>query len=149
MTKPKLSIAFSTAILLVLIWMAWEAANFQELASYFPLYISLFAIVLVSIDLIKQIRNLVVSDSDGENSEINRKEALAVVKYILWFFGYFILIITIGFLVGTTVFLLLFLILETKFKIVKAVITTAITLAVILALGEIMGLRWIVGIFGI
>ncbi|SFB01449.1 Tripartite tricarboxylate transporter TctB family protein [Lentibacillus halodurans] len=148
MTKSALSIAFSAGLFLVLIWMAWEAANFQELASYFPFYISLIAIVLIVVDLITQLRKVRKKEVDDKD-EISKKETGAVIKYILWFVGYLLMMLLIGFLIGTSVFLLLFLLLETKLKLIKAVPITALTIAVILLLGRIMSLEWPSGMIGI
>lgn len=148
MTKTTLSIAFSIGLFFVLIWMAWEAASFQQLASYFPLYISLFAIVLIVIDTITQIRKA-KKKKDGEEDKINKNMTASVIKYILWFTGYLVIMLLIGFLMGTSIFLILFLMLETKYKIIKTIIITALTIMIIIILGYVMGLEWPAGIIAI
>lgn len=147
MTKSQYSLMFSVGVLLVMIWMAWEASSFVKIASYFPLYIALFAIVLILVDLTNQI--IKMSRKKDSEKKVSKKTAGSVFRYILWFVGYLLLMLLIGFLIGTSIFLFLFLMIESKMKIAKVLMIIALTIMAIMIFGYVMDLRWPIGVFGI
>ena len=146
MTKSKYSLLFSISVFLVLIWMAWEATRFQKIASYFPLYIALFAIVLIVINLIMQIKDMIKNTDDEE--KLTMQMTIPVIKYILWFVGYLVLMLFVGFLIGTVIFLFLFLVIESRIKLFTSIFIVAVTIAAVIHLGRVMDLKWPTGMIG-
>lgn len=146
MKKQLYSIIFSVFMLLVFCWMAWQALDFHELARYFPLYLSLVAVVLSLLSIFLQVKKYLAHrhKSNEANSEFNPE----VFKYIGWIIGYVFLIFLLGFVIGTAVFLAAFLLFETKQSLIKTALSVTITIGMILLFGSLMKLYWPTGVLG-
>lgn len=138
MSKGVLSIVFSFSILLLFILMAIEAHGFQKLARYFPFYISLCGVVLASV--------LVFIDLTKLRKTKERIINFIAIKYIVYIVAYFAAIMIVGFMAATVLFLLVFLLVESKFKIWSAVLSVAITLGFLNLFGYYLNLEWYSGI---
>ena len=143
MSKSAYSMLFSVCILFLFSWTAWQAAGFKKLASYFPLYISLIAIVLAVIQVIIEIRKYKANTAHEEQEQSGFGN---VIQYIAWFVGYSVVIFILGFIIATGVFLVLFLKLETKYSWLKTALSTAVTIILLLLFGELMNLYWPTGL---
>lgn len=146
MSKEKYSLIFSVAVFFLFCWLAWEARNFAKLASMFPMYIAIVAAVLSLIDIV--IKLIKIKDSQKDEKPVHENPLLAV-KYILWIIGCLVLIYLFGFLIGTAIFLFGFLIIETKFGILKASVSVVITVGALMLFAEMMTLYWPEGLFNI
>lgn len=140
MNKHLYSIAFSCFVFILFVWMAWEAASFQKLASYFPFYISLVGILVCLVDIFLQIKRYRIQRTT--RTETLTKYNIDTVKYILWIASFPILILLIGFIPGTVVFLFAFFTFETKWKLLRTCISIAIVIVVLVSLGNIMNFYW-------
>ena len=66
----------------------------------------------------------------------------AALKYLLIIIGFLVLIYIFGIFVGTAIYLFCFLYFETKFGLVKSIISVAIVIGFIMIFGDVMNLYW-------
>lgn len=138
--QMKISLVFSILLLFIFCWTAYEALQFAELARYFPLYVSVLGITLVVIELISSIVKNIKNPGNKTEFHPQLKEAF---KYILWIVSFLLLIYIVGFKIATAIFLLSFLILESKFKLVKALLSVAAVIFFLIIFGDYyMNLNW-------
>lgn len=152
MNNQRYVLLFSIGLFLFFGWMAWEAASFTEKARYFPYYISITATVLTFFNVLINIR--VLLKQKAQAAEVIREQedeeiSEPVLRYILWVVGFIVVIILIGFLPATVLFLLTFLYIETGYGILKAFVGTAAALTFILLFSSYMTIYWPSGIFPI
>lgn len=160
MRKSHYSLLFSFFLFLVFVYAAWEAYSFNELAKFFPFYIAILGVVLtaihVIISIIAFIRENKVFQTEQKSEQkpaqksekkSDEEEEGSVLKYMLWIIGYIGFIYLIGFLSATTLFLLAFLYVESKFSILKTIIAIIITQIVIHVFASSINLYWPEGIF--
>lgn len=138
-SKEKLSIVFSLLVIALFCWAALEAQQFRELARFFPFYISIMGAIIVFAELLLQIRR--------QNRSIKLKRPIhenlpMALKYLLVIIGFLVLIYIFGIFVGTAIYLFGFLYFETKFGLVKSIISVVIVVAVIMFFGNVMNLYW-------
>lgn len=150
MDKQKLSIIFASFLFLVFCYTTWESIGFADRARFFPLYISVAAAIITLLHIIISVVKLRKGhkeqfESDQEASEDDE----SVIKYIVWVIGYIAVIYLIGFLPATVIFLAAFLLVVTKFSIIKTVISMVVTLGLILTFGSVMNLYWHEGLINI
>ncbi len=149
----KYQIGFVVALLGLFSWASWEAMGFSQLARFFPLYVSIAAIILSVIQLIIEVRLGIIKQSS--DAEIDGREATLVkrlpetIKYLGWFFGYFVLIYLIGIMAATVVFLFSFLLLEAKMRWFHIVIGVMSTVFIINLFGSTMNLHWPKSLFNL
>lgn len=145
MNKEKSNILFIAILCFFFGWAAWEAYNFAELASFFPFYVSLFGLLIGVIQLIISVVKLGrKTSSDQTEEDVN---ILGSLKYMGWVIGYIVLIIVIGFLPATVVFLAAFLFIVSKMKWYKIILSIVLTLTVIALISNMLTIYWPTGIF--
>jgi TRAP-type C4-dicarboxylate transport system permease small subunit len=138
--KLSFPLAFSVFLLLIFIFMIYQALEFQILARYFPLTIASLGAVLLVVEIIFQLKN---KETTKKNEEINSN----TLKYLAWIVGYMILIFIIGFILATIVFLFAFFKTESGYSLIKNIITTAVVIGVIFILEYFLNLNWPTGLF--
>lgn len=147
MNKALANILF-TGFIFLLFTFAWvEAMTFSRLAQFFPLYISIAGSILSLVYLIKTI-----IDYRKETSSEERKEHVLILmpfRYIGWVIGYLIMMYIFGFLISTSVFLLVFLIFESKMKVIESMISVAIVLVVVSYLSAAINIAWPSSLIGL
>jgi len=144
--RYKYRIGFVSALLLLFTWAAWQARDFAELAQFFPLYISVGAVILLIIQLVMEIRASIAAPSAGGEDDGLEAQMLeripAALKYLGWFFGYILLIYFIGLMAATALFLLGFLLMEARMRLLPALVGVVITVLAINLFGDVMKLYW-------
>jgi flagellar biosynthesis protein FliP len=145
-TREKYSLIFSCFLFVLFSGAAWQAYHFVELARFFPFYISIVAAIVSLGEMLLIIRKIKKRKGEAENSLEDSKQSGSVVKYMIWIVAYIVIIIVLGFLPATVLFLFAFLYFETKFSLVKSLLSVAITMTVITIIANIMTLYWPKGI---
>lgn len=146
MNKSLANIIFTGFIFALFTLAALEALTFSRLAQFFPLYISVAGSILSLLYLIKVIKEHIKITSPEE-----RYEQIAILKplrYIAWIIGYLLMIYVFGILIATAVFLFVFLILESKLKVLTSVLSTAVMLVIITYLSEAINIAWPTNLLG-
>ncbi|TCT21709.1 tripartite tricarboxylate transporter TctB family protein [Melghiribacillus thermohalophilus] len=152
MAKAKYSIYFSIFLLVIFTYAVIDALTFAKLARFFPLYIAAIAVFFALMDLILNIYRylkLRKSEQREQEDQEDTEEFTGTVRYMIWIIGYVTGIYILGFMITTTLFLVLFLLFETKFGIIKTSVSTAITIGIILLFGNMMNLYWPKGLLNI
>lgn len=157
MTKQAYSLLFSVGLLLLFSYAAWEATNFNELARFFPLYISLAAVLLTFILVLQSMVAFMKArkvqqrsaGKAGQEKQEQQEEKESVLRYMLWFIGYVAIIYVFGFMAATILFLFAFLRIETKYNLTKTVISIAIVYGLIQLFSSVMTLYWPEGVIPI
>ncbi|MET3699861.1 tripartite tricarboxylate transporter TctB family protein [Bacillus oleivorans] len=143
------SLIFSVFLFLLFSYGALESSSFSKLAKFFPLYIAIAGVVLTLILVIVNIVKVVKEKekkADQSGDQTGEKEG-SNLKYMLWIIGYVFLIWLIGFLAATTLFLILFLHIESKFKTLYIALSLVLTHGVIFVFSNAINLYWPAGIF--
>lgn len=139
-SKSKVSLVFTVLLTLLFIWFALEATTFSERARFFPLYISLIAILFVVIELVLTFTRFFSKKEEVSSFHPNLIEA---IKYIGWIMLLLGLIYLVGFKVGASVFLGAFLYFVTGFKWWRVLVAVAITFTCLFLFGDYyMNLHW-------
>lgn len=137
-----------TGLMFLLFTFAWiEALTFTRLAQFFPLYISLAGSTL---SLVYFLKTLV--EYKKETTAEERAEHILILRplrYIAWVIGYLLLIYVFGFLISTAVFLFVFLIYESRMKVMGSLLSMAITLVVVTYLSAAINIEWPVSLLGL
>lgn len=139
MSKERLSILFSIIIFVIFCWAAIEAQEFRELARFFPFYIAIMGAIVVLADLLLQLRRQSKNKKPGRVLHENLPAAL---KYLLIMISFLVCVYIFGIFVGTAIYLFCFLYFETKFGLVKSIISVAVVIAFIVIFGDVMNLYW-------
>ncbi|WP_462420280.1 tripartite tricarboxylate transporter TctB family protein [Salinicoccus sp. Marseille-QA3877] len=147
MNKALANILF-TGFIFLLFTVAWvEATTFSRLAQFFPLYISMAGSILSLVYLIKTIidyRKETTAEERGEHVLI-----LMPFRYIGWVIGYLIMMYIFGFLISTSIFLFVFLIFESKMKVIESMVSVAIVLVVVSYLSAAINIAWPSSLLGL
>lgn len=147
MNKALANILF-TAFIFLLFTFAWvEATTFSRLAQFFPLYISIAGSIVSLVYLIKTI-----IDYRKETTAEERHEHVLILlpfRYIGWVIGYLIMMYIFGFLISTSIFLFVFLIFESKMKIIESMVSVAIVLFVVSYLSAAINIAWPSSLLGL
>lgn len=156
MIKSHYSVMFSVFIFLLFLFGAWQAYSFSELAKFFPYYIAIvgavLALIIVIVSIVsiqKEKEGVKQVDSVDSSEQDSDEDGKLTLRYMAWFTGYIVLIYVIGFLAATTLFLILFLYLETKYSVLKILISVIATHTVIYLFSSAINLYWPEGIFPI
>jgi len=128
-------------MLLFFIYTAIEATTFRELASYFPLYLSILAIVMMTIEIIRQIISI-KKGKEEEKGEVMHPNIGAALKYMGIIILYAVLVYIIGMVIATAIYVFAFLLLIAKMKWWKAALITGILIAAIVTFANVMNLYW-------
>lgn len=140
------SILFTICLMLVFSYTAWEASSFNRLAQFFPYYLSIIAAFCCFISGLTQIIVLIKERKKGQSKDI--LQFLAPLRYIGWIFGYVLLIYLVGLMVATGIYLMLFLIIESKIKVWKSLATTVFVLIALSVFSGYLNLYWPSNIMG-
>lgn len=147
MSKDLKSILFTGFLFIVFLLMALEANSFSDKAKFFPFFVALMASLLSLLSIILQTITL-IQKRQKESKAVDEaaSDIKEVFKYLLWVIGYIVTIYFIGFIFATTLFLLLFLKIESKFKWVPTIFSTGIVIGILLLLERLLNLYWPLGI---
>lgn len=147
MNKNIANIIFTTFIFILFTAAAIDALTFSRLAQFFPLYISAAGAILSFIYLIK-----IIIEHIKHTSPDDRNERLLIVKplkYIAWIIGYLMLIYIVGMLIATGIFLFIFLILESKMKVLSSILAVSVMLVLITYLSAAIDIAWPTSLLGL
>lgn len=131
------------------IWAYTVASDFRPRASYFPLAASGMIVVFGTLQLGLDLRNyffgrpVVIPGLDVESPifGLGSKGLIPALRYVSWFIVYMALMYVTGVLVASVVFILVFLLLEARWPLGRAVLlSVGVTLAVSLMIRG-LGLR--------
>ncbi|SDP17814.1 tripartite tricarboxylate transporter TctB family protein [Halobacillus aidingensis] len=139
MTKQTLNVIFTICIFIVFVWAAVTALAFSRLAQFFPLYVSIAGSLVSGIYLVKEVAKIM------KQKEKDSHPKVLIVKpiiYIGWIVGYVITISLVGLFVASTIYLIAFLLIESKFTFVKALYSTGIALVIITVLSNLLNIAW-------
>ncbi|WP_158738036.1 tripartite tricarboxylate transporter TctB family protein [Alteribacillus sp. YIM 98480] len=146
MNKEKLNVIFTFSIFIVFVWAAITALTFSRLAQFFPLYVSVAGSILSGFYLFSEIIKRFKQKEKGEKVRV---PIIRPCIYIAWVIGYILLIYLIGLLLASTIFLIAFLVVESKFAIFKALYSTGIAVGVIIVLSTLLNISWPQSLIGI
>lgn len=147
MNKSIANIIFTAFIFILFTYATIEALTFSRLAQFFPLYISGAGAVLSFLFLIKVIIDHIKNADPEERAE--RILILKPLKYIGWILAYLLLIYVFGMLIATTVFLFVFLIFESKMKVLPSVLAVGVMLVLITYLSAAINIAWPTSLLGL
>ena len=91
-------------------------------------------------------------DYRKETSAEERAEYIQILKplrYIAWVLAYLLLIYVFGFIIATAVFLFVFLIYESRMKVMQSLLSMAITLVVVTYLSAAINIEWPASLLGL
>src|SRR5690625_2805108 len=117
------------------------ATEFKKNAMYFPLYISILAIILLVIDLIRQFRRF-KKPLEKDEPEYLHPDTMGVFKYSLVLAFYAVLIYLIGFLLASIIYLFGFLYFIARMRLMYTIITVTVVVVFIVSFGNTMNLVW-------
>lgn len=139
-SKQKVNFIFTLFLAITFIYCAIEAMKFSEKAQFFPLYISILAIILVLIELIMTSVSTFKRKYTSQPLHPHLKKVIFYLGLILLLLG---LIRIIGFKIGSTIFVTFFLWLLADFKWVKAIVAGIIVFLCLEFFGDYyMNLYW-------
>lgn len=112
------------------IWAYTVASEFRPRAAYFPVAASGIIVVFGTLQLVQDLRNLikgrpvVIPGLDVESLifGLGARGLLPALRYIAWFVAYAAMIYVAGVLVGSLVFVLLFLLTEARWSALGSVV---------------------------
>jgi small-conductance mechanosensitive channel len=150
MSKEMKSILFTSFLFVIFCLMAFEAHTFADKAKFFPFFVAIGAAFIALVSILLQSVELVKNKKRKEEvDEEETAEVKKLIKYILWVVGFVALIYVIGFMLATILFLVVFLLVESKFRIHTTLISTALVIGVLVLFGNVMNLYWPTGLLGI
>ncbi|MCP3028744.1 tripartite tricarboxylate transporter TctB family protein [Halobacillus sp. A5] len=139
MTKQTLNLIFTFCIFIVFVWAAVTALTFSRLAQFFPLYVSIAGSIVSGIYLVKEVVKIMKQKDQGSHPKV------LIVKPIIytgWIVGYVITISLFGLFIASTIYLIAFLLIESKFTFFKALYSTGIALVIITVLSNLLNIAW-------
>ncbi|PPA69121.1 tripartite tricarboxylate transporter TctB family protein [Jeotgalibacillus proteolyticus] len=146
MTKQTLNVIFTTCLFITFTWAAVSALAFSRLAQFFPLYVSIIGSIVSGIYLATEIFKLV---KQKEKVEQSRVLILKPLIYTCWVAGYIGIIYLAGLFLATAIYLVAFLLIESKFSLFKAVYSTGIALVIMTVVSNLLKIAWPQGLIGI
>ncbi|SFB10295.1 Tripartite tricarboxylate transporter TctB family protein [Lentibacillus halodurans] len=146
MSKEVKSILFTAFLFILFCLMALEANTFTDKAKFFPFFVAIGAAFIAFVSVILQTFEHVKKTKEEEEEAVEMKKML---KYIFWFVGYGVLIYVLGFMPATILFLLVFLLVESKFRVMTTILSTALVVGVLILFANVMNLYWPAGVLGI
>jgi len=145
MTLKAYSVIFAALLISLFIWAAVEAASFQRLASYFPLYISIFGAILNTYILILELK------ARSNSKELNETSGgpKEYILYMSWFTGYFVAIYLVGMVAASMLFLFFFLRYESKQSLLFTIISMTLVALLLIGFSHMMNLNYPKSLFPI
>ncbi|MFG6150320.1 tripartite tricarboxylate transporter TctB family protein [Halobacillus sp. B23F22_1] len=139
MNKQTLNVIFTFCIFIVFIWGAFTALTFSRLAQFFPLYVSIAGSIVSGIYLVKEVIKIRKQKDQGSHPKVL---IIKPIIYTGWIVGYVITISLVGLFVASTIYLISFLLIESKFTFFKALYSTGIALVLITVLSNLLNIAW-------
>lgn len=149
MTKEMKSILFTSFLFILFCLMALEANTFVDKAKFFPFFVAIGAAFLSFVSIILQTIDFRKGSKDKQSDEEESGELKEVLRYVFWIVGFIALIYIIGLMLATIIFLLVFLLIESKFRVVTTIFSTALVIGGLLLISNILNLYWPTGLLGI
>lgn len=154
MIKTKVSILLSAMFFVVFATLFILSIQFSPRAMYFPFFVSLLGTIVALCNTILEYLKYREAKANNEEEEPIENEydtpmfynTIDAVKNFQWIIYYLIFIFLVGFIVGTALFLLIFLKFKTNFNWIKILLSIVITLVFILYAAKLMQLEWPGGI---
>ena len=139
-------------VIVLLLWMVWEARTFPERARIFPQLIASFGLLLACAELVRTIvvhrRALRRAHDAAEAIEANgtgltwMAQFVAGIPYLLWVLGYYVAIYLIGFLAASFAFVMAFLVTVARMRWYTAAAATAVFSGLLMLFGFSFRLTW-------
>ncbi|GGF28158.1 hypothetical protein GCM10010954_29070 [Halobacillus andaensis] len=139
MNKQTLNVIFTFCIFIVFVWAAVTALTFSRLAQFFPLYVSIAGSIVSGIYLVKEVIKIRKQKDQGSHPKVL---IIKPIIYTGWIVGYVITISLLGLLIASTIYLIAFLLIESKFTFFKALYSTGIALVIITVLSNLLNIAW-------
>ncbi|WP_101845166.1 tripartite tricarboxylate transporter TctB family protein [Halobacillus sp. Marseille-P3879] len=139
MTKQTLNLIFTFCIFIVFVWGAFTALTFSRLAQFFPLYVSIAGSIVSGIYLVKEVIKIRKQKDQGSHPKVL---IIKPIIYTGWIVGYVITISLVGLFIASTIYLISFLLIESKFPFFKALYSTGIALVIITVLSNLLNIAW-------
>ncbi|WP_431801588.1 tripartite tricarboxylate transporter TctB family protein [Halobacillus andaensis] len=139
MTKQTLNLIFTFCIFIVFVWGAFTALTFSRLAQFFPLYVSIAGSIVSGIYLVKEVIKIRKQKDQGSHPKVL---IIKPIIYTGWIVGYVITISLVGLFIASTIYLISFLLIESKFTFFKALYSTGIALVLITVLSNLLNIAW-------
>lgn len=146
MNKAIAQLSFTILMFIFFIYTAIEATSFKKLAKNFPLFISILAITILLIEIVRQVVKL---KENMQNGEVLHPNMAGVIKYTLILTLYIVMVYIIGIILASTIFVFLFLYFIANMKLIQSFITVAVLIGLLIAFGNAMNLTWPKSIFHI
>ena len=119
--------------------------SFPESARRFPLVVSVISALFVVIQLVKVWLKKDSSDA-SENPKTVLSQGRKIIPYIIWILGFYLVIFLVGFVIASGIFVFSFLLTQAKLRWYMALLATVLVVAAILFLGDLLSLKWPLGI---
>ncbi|WP_082235498.1 tripartite tricarboxylate transporter TctB family protein [Halobacillus massiliensis] len=139
MTKQSLNIIFTFFIFIVFIWAAVTALTFSRLAQFFPLYVSIAGSIVSGIYLVMEVLKIMKQKDKSSHSKVL---IIKPIVYIGWIIGYVFTIFLVGLFIASAIYLITFLLIESKFTFFKALYSTGIALVIISVISNLLNIAW-------
>ncbi|ALA52232.1 tripartite tricarboxylate transporter TctB family protein [Shouchella clausii] len=146
MTKDLLNIGFTSFLMLVFGFAVFGALQFSRLAQFFPLYVSIAGTVCTAIYLVVLIIRYRKENASSSRAVVSIARPL---RYMAWLLGYIAFIYLVGMLIATSLFLVAFLMFESKMPFIKTALSVAIVLIGISAASSLLGVYWPTNLLGL
>jgi len=156
--RDRLRLGLSLFVLCVFAYAAFDASDFSRRARYMPLYVSVagitLSLLLISLELWRARRGggratprrgVAIEDLAAEDifsPEEERHRLKTTSYYFVWMICYVGLIAVIGLPIASTLFLGLFLWIESRMRLPAIALSIAGMLTALLTLTHLMNLRW-------
>ncbi|MDV2886592.1 tripartite tricarboxylate transporter TctB family protein [Alkalihalophilus pseudofirmus] len=140
MSRLLASTLFSFFLFVFFVLFALEAATFSRLAQFFPYYISITGAVLSFIYTTIQMRELIKQRESKE--ELMTLKIKRPLKYLVWLIGYVVLVYIAGIIVASVLFLAAFLYVESRFSVIKTVMSISVVVTGLMLFSNFMNLYW-------
>ncbi|WP_461179187.1 hypothetical protein [Virgibacillus ainsalahensis] len=145
-SKSKVNLIFTILLALLFTWLAVEATTFNERAKYFPLYISIIALIFVIVDLVL---SSIRFSRKKEGALPFHPHLLSALMYMGWMLLLLWFIYLVGFKVGSSAFLAAFLFFVTRWQWWKVIMAVIIAFSCMYLFGDIyMNLHWPANLMG-
>lgn len=121
------------------------ALGFPPRARLFPLTVSVAALLLLAVDLVRT--GLRPGDGFPQSGGLVA-QGRAVAPYLLWIVGFYLAIAGLGFVIATGAFVFGFLLTQAKMRWWMALVSAAAVIAGLFVLGALLGIEWPAGLLG-
>jgi hypothetical protein len=147
-------LVFDVSILILLLLVVFETADFHRLARYFPQYVALAASVLAALGIALDIFKLrsgaqLVGGSDiaqtatlSDSSMSYKHVLLRAGRYLGWMLSFVLAVWIFGLVLAVALFLLSFFAAEARIRWWANILGTALALFLLITFSSVMNMRW-------